>query len=433
MRKLRRKFEPDWVRTNATTKDREAVWKLMASGCTIAGVEKELELRGMHLDRDTIRRVIDEAITEPAIPAEMVKTLEPIIQDWILSKRPNIKEAVLGIPPGQPRGQASGKQDADAQRLDKPVVDKQANTPQQSIGTTKERPPSRPEGTAPPWAQADKTLARLAEGLAEGVERGQALLGQLLASQLERPLSSALKSFSCHKLGLKALSDMLSVLPTEVITARKAGELLIGIEQQLGQRERIQQQIEREAREALAMLGPFGLTQNFSLAAYHFYVRGDDSWLCDERFQVISFAPGGGSVKWQRCPQGDYTLRVEAWDTRSFICPEHGASLMLQDTPSWSPLAKPPESQTGLYIEDVVAIEDIVWEQPEGAGLSMRIPQMLPFSELVIAVCEVSTMPKLTSLVQDFLLAPSARRDGARRNEADLQGSYEKLMTMLRP
>ncbi len=109
MRNRHRKSAPEWVRTNATRKQRSTVWELLAAGCTIADVEKRLELRRMHLDKDTISKVIQEAVGEPGIPAALVKTLKPVVQEWIISKRPYLRESVLGAPPGSPEGQVSGK------------------------------------------------------------------------------------------------------------------------------------------------------------------------------------------------------------------------------------------------------------------------------------------------------------------------------------
>ena len=45
-------------------------------------------------DTKTISQIIEEAIEEPAIPAEMIKDLEPVTQQWIISKRPQLKDEV---------------------------------------------------------------------------------------------------------------------------------------------------------------------------------------------------------------------------------------------------------------------------------------------------------------------------------------------------
>jgi len=102
MRKFRRKFAPDWVRTTVSLKTKSLVWSLAAQGHSITDINAELERKRIYLDKDTISQVIKEAIEEPAIPPAMVMTLAPLVQDWIISKRPGIKEAVLGIPAGQP-------------------------------------------------------------------------------------------------------------------------------------------------------------------------------------------------------------------------------------------------------------------------------------------------------------------------------------------
>jgi hypothetical protein len=101
MSKSRRKFAPDWVRTDVTMEERAAVWELVAGGHNIARVREKLELRNIYLDRETISRIIQEAIGEPGIPAELVRTQKPAVQEWIISKRPHIREALLGAPPGE--------------------------------------------------------------------------------------------------------------------------------------------------------------------------------------------------------------------------------------------------------------------------------------------------------------------------------------------
>jgi hypothetical protein len=100
MMHFRRKFAPDWVRTEVTMKERAAVWELVAGGHNIARVREKLELRKIYLDRNTISRIIQEAIGEPGIPAELVRTQKPEVQEWIISKRPHIREALLGAPAG---------------------------------------------------------------------------------------------------------------------------------------------------------------------------------------------------------------------------------------------------------------------------------------------------------------------------------------------
>jgi len=100
MSQFRREFAPGWVRTEVTMKERVEVWELVACGHNIARVQKELELRGIYFDRRTISRIIQEAIGEPGIPAELVRTQKPAVQEWIISKRPHIREALSGAPAG---------------------------------------------------------------------------------------------------------------------------------------------------------------------------------------------------------------------------------------------------------------------------------------------------------------------------------------------
>src|SRR3989304_4312931 len=101
MMKFRRKFAPDWVRTHVTNGERGAVWELAAGGHTIAQIRKKLELRKIYLDRNTISKIIQEAIGEPGIPAELVRAQKPAVQEWIISKRPRIRETLSGAPAGE--------------------------------------------------------------------------------------------------------------------------------------------------------------------------------------------------------------------------------------------------------------------------------------------------------------------------------------------
>jgi len=101
MSQFRREFAPGWVRTEVTMKERVEVWELVACGHNIARVQKELELRGIYFDRRTISRIIQEAIGEPGVPVELVRTQSPTVQEWIISKRPQIREALLGAPAGE--------------------------------------------------------------------------------------------------------------------------------------------------------------------------------------------------------------------------------------------------------------------------------------------------------------------------------------------
>ena len=87
MGKLRGTYRPDWSRTNASQEQRTAVWSLAAQGYQLAEIQKTLQLQEMDLDRKTISQIIKEAIGEPGVPAEVVKDLDPVIRQWIRSKR----------------------------------------------------------------------------------------------------------------------------------------------------------------------------------------------------------------------------------------------------------------------------------------------------------------------------------------------------------
>jgi len=128
MRNYRRKFAPDWVRTHVTNEERAAVWELVAGGHNIAGIRKKLELQNIYLDRETISKIIQEAIGEPGIPAELVRTQKPAVQEWIISKRPHIRETLSGAPVGETPQQSPGagaRDPAEREETAEPVKSKE--------------------------------------------------------------------------------------------------------------------------------------------------------------------------------------------------------------------------------------------------------------------------------------------------------------------
>jgi len=76
-------------------------------------------------------------------------------------------------------------------------------------------------------------------------------------------------------------------------------------------------------------------------------------------------------------------------------------------------------------------VEDIAIKYPSKVALSIRVPRMLPFSEVVIAVGDADSLPKLKPFVQDFLGASPLRQE-AQRNEVSLRRSYANLLETLR-
>ena len=85
----------------------------------------------------------------------------------------------------------------------------------------------------------------------------------------------------------------------------------------------------------------------------------------------------------------------------------------------------------GLTGSPLTPVEDIAVKYPSKVALSVRIPKMLPFSEVVIAVGDADSLPKLKPFVQDFLGA-SPSVEEAQRNEVSLQRSYTILLETLR-
>lgn len=143
---------------------------------------------------------------------------------------------------------------------------------------------------------------------------------------------------------------------------------------------------------------------------------------------MLELAQEGSLCRHVECPRCTHQISLQEWDTREFICPEHEVPLVV---PSPYSLPKPPENRKALYEESVVPIEYIALEHPSKKALSLRILKMLPFSELVIAVGETTSMPRLRHFVQDFLQASSLREE-VRRTEGSLQRSYAQLFETLR-
>ena len=223
------------------------------------------------------------------------------------------------------------------------------------------------------------------------------------------------------------------ILPVSDKEFAKVCQSLTAFEQGLRERGILQRKYEERVQEASRALGAVELTRNFGLAAYHFYVRGDESWLREENFQTLAFGTLNTQFNFFKCPQCSYFLTLQSWDQREFICPQHGSPLIrVRPEFSWSPSVSLPESQEGLYIEEIEPVEKFARERPSQAGLSLRIPQAMPFSEWVIAVGEIKIMSRTVALIRELLLASLPLSEKASQNEQTLQDSYTKLMNLLR-
>ena len=75
-------------------------------------------------------------------------------------------------------------------------------------------------------------------------------------------------------------------------------------------------------------------------------------------------------------------------------------------------------------------VEDIAWKYLSKVALSMHVLRALPFSEVIIAVGDVDSLPKLKAFVKGFLGASPLRQE-AQRNEVSLQRSYTSLLEIL--
>jgi len=267
--------------------------------------------------------------------------------------------------------------------------------------------------------------------LTEMIEKGLLLMvGQNIAAQLATLEPRVMRSFGCHEIGLKHLQHALSLYPSRQFDVWVNN--IQEVESALLRRKAIQEQILSEAKSGCKSLGSIELVDNnFVLAVYHFLARGDNSWLENDRFQTLELGPLGPWCPPVWCPLCDYNLRLQQWDTRQFICPGHNVPLISREDASPIGVVYAPEAEMELYRELVTPVEEIATEYPSKVALSVCIPKMLPFSEVVIAVGDTDRMPWLKSFVQDFFQTSPSRQE-AQRNEVSLQRSYINLLESLR-
>jgi hypothetical protein len=278
-------------------------------------------------------------------------------------------------------------------------------------------------------------LAKQVAALSPVVENtALSITGLSIATQLNTLAQRVFGSFECYEIiWLKELHHVLSLCLGQRFDAW-VGQMLKDVQSSLQRRKTMQDRILANAKGGCKPLGPVELVDNnFTLVAYHFFARGDETWLEDDCFQVVALGPLGQLRPPVECPLGDHSLYLQEWDTRDFICPSHEVPLVQKEGAISLPLDVVHTSgvQTGLYRETVTPVEDIAKKYPSKVALSLRIPKMLPFSELVIAVGETDSMPGLRRFVQDFLQGSSLREE-VRRTEEGLQRSYAKLLETLR-
>ncbi|MFP4642472.1 MAG: hypothetical protein ACOC6S_02985 [Chloroflexota bacterium] len=277
--------------------------------------------------------------------------------------------------------------------------------------------------------------ARRSAGVAQ--ETGSRLLsvmGQNLAAQLDTLTQRVFGSFGCYDIQLKAVRDSLSQVLGQQFDAWLADELE-NVESSLLQRQTIQQEILAAAKSACETLGAESVYNNFSLAAYHFFARGDETWLADDHFQMVEMGTVESPSRHLECPLSPYySLELQRWDRRDFVCPVHELPLIEERreiSPS-TPAHDIPATQTWPYQEQLVGIEDVARAYPSKACLSLRIPRLLPFSEIVIATSDVPAMDELKCALRDFLQDASGLREKTWTNEANLKRSWGRLLESLR-
>lgn len=262
----------------------------------------------------------------------------------------------------------------------------------------------------------------------EAENRATSFVGQGLATQLDTLAPRVFKSLGCYDIGLKAVSDTLHLLGQRFEVSMEA---LRDVQASLERRKNLREQILINAKAGCEALGSVELVENnFALVTYHFFARGDKAWLKDDHFQVLKLSAVGPPCRGVECPRCTHQISLQEWDTRKFVCPEHEVPLV-ESLPI--PLPKPPTNPTSLYEESVVPIEYIALEYSSKESLSLRIPKMLPFSELVIAAGDTASITSLRYFVQELLLCtPSALREEVHKNEECLQNRYAELLQALR-
>jgi transcriptional regulator with XRE-family HTH domain len=271
------------------------------------------------------------------------------------------------------------------------------------------------------WANQVADLAQDAES------RAASFVGQGLATQLDALAPRVFRSLGCYDIGLKAVSDTLHLLGQRFEASLEA---LRDVQSSLERRKTLREQILINAKHGCEAFGSVELIDNnFTLAAYHFFARGDKAWLDDDHFQVLKLAAVGPPSRGVECPRCTHQISLQEWDTRKFVCPEHEVPLV-ESLPI--PLPKPPMNPTSLYEESVVPIEYIALEYSSKETLSLRIPKMLPFSEIVIAAGDTASITSLVRFVQELLYASSALRKEVHINEEHLKDRYAELLQALR-
>jgi len=292
-------------------------------------------------------------------------------------------------------------------------------------GGQKKRPPGEP--TEPPlgFDQGQWT------SLTGMIEKGFLfMVGQNIAAQLATLEPCVMRSFGCHDIGLRHLQHALSLYPSHRLDAWM--DNIRDVESALLRRKTIQEQVLTDAKNGCKSPGSIEFVDNnFALAAYHFLARGDSTWLEDDRFQTLELGSLGPWCPPVWCPLCDYNLRLQQWDTRHFICPGHNVPLISREDTSPIGVGYAPEVEMELYRELVTPVEDIAMKYPSKVALSVRIPKMLPFSEVVVAVGDVDSLPKLKAFIQGFFQASPSRQE-AQQNEVSSQRSYTSLLETLR-
>jgi len=310
------------------------------------------------------------------------------------------------------------------------IFNRDPRTVQKAIATykptgQKKRRPGEP--TEPPLGFDQSQWTSLTGMIESGL---LFMVGQNIAAQLATLEPRVMRSFGCHDIGLKRLQHALSLYPSRRLDAWL--DNIRGVESLLLRRKTIQEQILSEAKNGCKSLGSIEFVDNnFVLVAYHFLARGDGPWLEGDRFQTLELGALGSWCPPVWCPLCDYNLRLQQWDTRQFICPGHNIPLITRVDASPIGIGYTPGMEMELYHEPVTPVEDIAMKNPSQAALSVRIPKMLPFSEVVIAVGDMDSIPRLKAFVQDFLRASPSRQE-AQQNEVSLQRSYTSLLETLR-
>jgi DNA-binding MarR family transcriptional regulator len=258
-----------------------------------------------------------------------------------------------------------------------------------------------------------------------------------LAEELGKLRASPLRSFSLHKLSLAAL-DVVGLGLRRRFPDWEGWARLDHVEGLLDRRRALQGRLAEELGNHPAIGNGSPVQPHLGLAAYHYLVRGNEGWLSLERLQVLVLGGESAVLKGLGCQVWDcpYEVPVSSWDTREFACPEHGQGL----TVAWEGLPRLAVSAMllgklppGVYQERVLGVEALRERYGGVAALSLRIPGVWPFTEVVLVVGDEPSVRELKHALPDAFkaLGTSSIAGEVRHTEEQLDSAWGELLEAL--